>query len=329
MSERSVLLRLLSSVGALALGAGAVAVVAVLAHNTPGPASSATIPSAPAAPSSTQTTLTNPEPPATGAAFPGPPPGGVVFARQSGDNILALGVVPGKRLLLQTSVLNGQGRGFTGLGVSFRVGSKHATATPCGDGCYLATIASPSAPKAVGVRVSGMKPTPVTWRVAMPKRWPPPDASQLVARAAHAIRSLRTLTVDDSLASGLGKTLYTHWMMAAPNRLTYQIANGPSAVIIGKNRWDKVPGQKWVKSPQAPIHPLNPFWVSWTNAHVLNETPTSWHVTFFDPKTPGWYELTVAKSSLRPLTMRMQAAAHFMTQHYSRFNAPVKITPPG
>ena len=32
-----------------------------------------------------------------------------MFSRESGKNVLALGVVPGKRLLLQTSVLGGQG----------------------------------------------------------------------------------------------------------------------------------------------------------------------------------------------------------------------------
>lgn len=330
MSERAVLLRLLASIGALALGAVAVVLVARLAHETPGPAASATVPSAPAAPATTtQTTSTTPGSPASGSAFPAPPPGAVVFARQSANDVLALGVVPGKRLLLQTSVLNGQGKGFPGLGVSFRVGAKQATAQPCGDGCYRATIVSPGAPKAVEVRVSGTTRRPVAWRVPMPARWPPPDASHIVSRTSRALRSLRTLTIDDSLASGVGKTLYTHWRIAAPDRLTYQIKGGSAAVIIGDTRWDKAsPGQKWIKSPQTPIHQVTPFWVSSTNAHVLDETPTTWRVTFFDPKTPGWYELQIAKSSLRPVSMRMQAAAHFMTEHYSRFNSPLKITPP-
>ena len=323
MSERSVVLRLLASIGALALGAVAVAVVAALAHNTPGPVSSATVPSAPAAPATTRTTSTTQR-----ATFPAPPKGAVVFSRQAGNDVLALGVVPGERLLLQASVLNGEGHGASGLGVSFGVGSKRATATPCGDGCYRAAIASPGTPKVVEVRVKGTQAKPVAWHVRLPTRWPPPDASRIVARATRALRSLRTLTIDDSLSSGIGKTLYTHWRVVAPNRLTYQIRNGPAAVIVGSSRWDKVPGQRWVKSQQTPIHQVTPFWVTWTSAHVLDETPASWHVTFFDPKTPGWYELTIAKSSLRPIAMRMQAAAHFMTQKYSGFNAPVKISPP-
>jgi hypothetical protein len=328
MSERAVLLRLLASIGALALGALAVVIVARLAHETPGPASSATTPSAPATPSTAQTSTSTLPSPATGAAFPASPPGAVVFSRESGNDVIALGVVPRNRLLLQTSVLSGQGIGVPGLDVSFRVGSKQAAARPCGDGCYRATIASPRTPKVVEVHVSGTKPTPVTWRVQLPKRWPPPDASQIVARATRALRSLRTLTIDDSLSSGLGRTIYTHWTVASPDRLTYRIENGPSAVIIGSSRWDKVPGQNWVKSQQTPIHQVTPFWVSWTDAHVLDETPTAWHVTFFDPKTPGWYELTIAKSSLRPMSMRMEAASHFMTQRYSGFNAPVRIAPP-
>ncbi len=111
--------------------------------------------------------------------------------------------------------------------------------------------------------------------------------------------------------------------------LTYHVRGGPSAVIIGNSRWDKVaPGEAWVKSPQTPIHQVTQFWVSWQNAHVIGSTPKTWRITFFDPKTPGWYEIDVAKDTRRTLGMRMQAAAHFMRQTYGNFNAPVHIAPP-
>ena len=162
MSERGILLRLLASIGALALGAIAVVIVSVLAHDTPGPASSATVPLAPASPAATDTTptttsasATTPSLPPAKTAFPAPPNGAVVFFRPNGNQVVALGVVPGNQLKLQTSVLSGEGKGVPGLGVSYRVGSKQATATPCGDGCYVATVASPNAPKAVDVRITG------------------------------------------------------------------------------------------------------------------------------------------------------------------------------
>ena len=321
MPDGAVWLRLVASIGALALGVAAVAIVAVLAHRTPGPAGATDAPVS-ASKEPTATTPRTSEP-----AFPAPPKGAVVFSRPAGAEVVALGVVPGKRLLLHASVLGGQGEGVEGLDVSFGLGGRTLQADPCGPGCYRAEAPPSNVPEAIDLRVSGKK--PVTWHVPLPKQWPPRDASAIVARATKTFRRLKTLTTDDSLSSGLGTTLHTRWTVAAPNRLTYQVRGGPSAVIIGNTRWDKVaPGEPWVKSVQSPIHQPTQFWVSWQNAHVIDETPKAWRITFFDPKTPGWYEIRVAKDTRRTLDMRMQAAAHFMRQTYRNFNAPVQIAPP-
>jgi hypothetical protein len=291
-----------------------VAIVVVLAHRTPGPASAA-----PAAP----TVL--PAKRSSEPAFPAPPKGAIVFGRQAGDDVLALAVVPGKPLTLRASILGGQGQAAEGREVSFGVGGWTLTGKPCGPGCYRATTAR--VPKTVEVRVAGTK--PVRWNVTLPKPWPPRDAMSIVARATKTFRNLETLTTDDSLSSGIGTTLRTHWVVAAPNRLSYQVVGGPSAVIIGNTRWDKAaPNEPWIRSAQTPIHQPTPFWVTWKNAHVIGETPTTWRVTFFDPKTPGWYQIEVAKKTGRTLDLRMQAAAHFMRQTYGNFNAPVSIAPP-
>jgi len=323
--DGTVWLRLVASIGALALGAAAVLIVAALAHRTPGPVSATNAPTAPAAGAETTTTATNATT-SPASAFPAPPAGAVVFSRQAGDRALALGVVPGDPLRLQASVVGIQGQGLDGLDVSFDTGSKSLDATACGRGCYGATLPAKK-PQTIAVRIGGK--APVTWNVQLPKQWPPRDASSLMARASRTFRGLQTLRTDDSLSSGLGRVLHTHWTLAAPNMLTYQIANGPAAVIIGDKRWDKTaPGAKWVESAQTPIHQVVPFWVTWKNAHVVGETPSSYHVTFFDPKTPGWYDVVIAKKSLRTLEMHMQAAAHFMHQRYSNFNAPVHIAAP-
>jgi hypothetical protein len=316
MPDSGVLLRLVAALGALALGAAAAVIVAVLGHRTPGPAGATN------APATSATTAKE-----TGkTAFPAPPAGAVVFSRRYGRDVLALGVVPGRKLLLQLSVLGSQGAGVDGLAISFRVGAEVAAAQQCGAGCYRGTLSTAAAPRLVEVKVSGTK--PATWRVPMPRTWPPPDASALVARAAHTFRRLRTLAVRDWLASGPGHPLFTRWTLVAPDRLTYQVENGPAAVIIGNRRWDKLPGGKWEKSEQTPIHQPTPFWVSWTDAHVLESTKNAWRVSFFDPKTPGWYELRIAKRSMRTLELRMNATAHFMREVYERFNARLEITPP-
>jgi hypothetical protein len=285
------------------------------------------VPAAPAASgaTTTETAETTATTTPSGSAFPAPPAGAVVFSRQAGDNVVALGVVPGKPLKLQASVLGSQGQGVDGLDVSFGAGSQRLGATPCGKGCYSATATK--TPPAVEVRIGGKK--PVTWNVSLPKPWPPRDGSSVVAQATRTFNNLKTLTTNDSLSSGVGRTLHTLWTLAAPNRLAYQIANGPAAVIIGDTRWDQTaPGDKWIKSAQTPIRQPVPFWVTWRNAHILGETPSSYRVTFFDPKTPGWYDVVIAKKSLRTLDLHMQAAAHFMHQRYGNFNKPVHIAPP-
>jgi hypothetical protein len=308
-------LRLIAALGALALGGAAVAVAGVLAHRTPGPVDSSV-----SEPRSTTSSVGK-------TGFPAPPQGAVVFSRQDGSDMLALAVVPGRRLLVQASVVDGQGEGVSDLQVSFRIGSNVSAAQPCGAGCYRATAAPAGAPHLVQVKVTrpaGM----TTWNVAMPRPWPPADASALVSRTTRAYRSLRSVVIHDTLASDREHSLTTLWTVVAPDRLTYQIVNGPEAVIIGDRRWDRVQHGNWKESQQTPIHQPTPLWVSWTNAHVLESTRATWRVSFFDPKTSGWYELLIAKGSLRTLDARMTATAHFMHEVYGRFNAPVKITPP-
>jgi hypothetical protein len=312
---------LLAALGALALGAAAAVIVGVLAHRTPGPAGATNTPAPSSAPSGT-----TPNAGAGKSGFPTPPKGAVVFSRPDGSDVLALAVVPGRKLGLQVSVLNSQRKGVEGLEVWFRIGSHVAVAEPCGAGCYGATTTVNGAPKAVAVTVTGS--TSTTWLVPMPRPWPPPDGSTLVARATRAYRKLHTLTIQDRLSSGPGQVVNTHWTLAAPNRLTYQIANGPAAVIIGARRWDKVPGGKWQESSQTPIRQPTPFWVSWTDAHVLETTPSARRVSFFDPKTPAWFELLIARRSMRPLELRMNTTAHFMHEVYGGFDEPLKIKPP-
>jgi hypothetical protein len=303
--------------GAVAFGAAAALVAGVLAQRTPGPVGS----------SVTEPQSTTPSAVGETTRFPAPPQGAVVFSRQYGSDVLALAVVPGRRLLLQASVVGGQGEGVQGLNVSFRIGSDVSTGQPCGAGCYRATTAPNGKPTLVEVNVTRRSRT-TTWQVTMPRPWPPPDASALVARATRTYRNLRTFVIRDRLASGPEQALNTRWTIVAPDRLSYQVANGPAAVIIGARRWDRLPGGDWQESEQSPIHQPTPFWVSSTDARVLEHTRSAWRVSFFDPKTPGWFELLISKQSLRTLDMRMNTTAHFMHDVYGKFNERMTITPP-
>jgi hypothetical protein len=317
------LTRVLAAVGALAAGVAAVVVVAVLLSRTPGPVQAA--PLASAAP----TTAARP-PAKVPAAFPAPPDGSVVFARADGSNVLALAAAPrGRALLLQASVVGPQGKGVRGLDVSLTLDRRSAHAVACGAGCYTAQLPVTQRPSVAVVAVQKTR-----WRIALPHNWPPADAGALMARAERVWRSLRSLSFRERLASDATHATTSVWRAAAPDRIAYTVTKGYSSVIIGGRRWDRAPGGRWVASAQtAPIHQPVPFWVSVKDAHVLGTEHLRghevWRISFFDPATPGWFEVAIDKRTLHTLELSMFTTAHFMHDVYSGFDTPAGIRPPG
>src|SRR5579864_5410813 len=272
--------------------------------------------------SSTSTTAAQSEASPAGN-FPGPPHGAVVYAREWGSNALALGVVPQRgQVLAQASVLGMQGAGISGLHVSL---DGHVAAA-CGKGCYSTTLRG--APSSVEMRVGS-----TSWRVTLPAAWPPRDATALLERAGRAWRSLRSLSFDDSLASGPTHSTKSAWRVQAPDRVAYQVVGGWAGIVVGARRWDRSPtSKKWVMSPQSPLTQPVPGWVHVTDAHVLGKTTVgghpAWLVSFFDPGTPAWFTLAIDRRSYFTLDSQMIAASHFMHDVYSGFNATPAITPP-
>ncbi len=324
---RNVRLWLLLSLAALALGAAAWIVVALLAHSTlagNGSSSASAAPAAVAPPSSS----TPSEP-----AFPSPPAGALVLAREDRD--LAVGLAVSRqagRLALQASVIS-QEQPAQGLSVSFRLpGGPSIAARPCGAGCYRASAASQASPRAVVVAIRGPNRPLSTVSFPLPASLPGPSATALVRRAETTWRALATLVVHDRLSSGPGTTINTTWQFQAPYRLTYRIRNGPEAVVIGPRRWDRVPGHDWQASQQDPIRQPIPLWEAVTNAHVLGSTTARgrpvWEVSFFDPRIDAWFTIRVDKATARTLELWMVAQAHFMHQVYGPFNRPLRIVPP-
>ena len=243
--------------------------------------------------------------------FPAPPAGAVVLARENGLYALGLAFLP---QAVRVSVVGQQGDGVRGLPVSVN-GTK---ASECGAGCYSAPLSA----REVTVRVRT-----TSWHVALPRRTP--DAEQIVSRAAHVWRSLRTLGWTDRLASDPVHAVFSSWRAVAPDRISYSVRGGYAAVIIGHTRWDKSPGAGWVRSPQSiPVKQPSPIWQSAIDAHVVGSTPSSWRITFFDPKTPAWFEVVVDKRTLHTLDLHMTTTAHFMHERYGPFDAPVRVVPP-
>jgi len=279
--------------------------------------------------------LAPPTIPPASMSFPGPPDGAVVFAREAADDVLALGVVPRRgALLLQASVLDGDGHGVPGLRVVFSAGGVRREGIACGAGCYRATVSVSGSPKAVSLKVAGQR-TSTSWHVGLPAAWPPRNGAAILARASRVWRSLRSLAYVERLASDPSDGQTSDWRVAAPDRAAYSIRGHGGGIVIGARRWDRsTPAGRWIESQQSGLirQPV-PFWAGVSNAHVLGNVSASgrpaWLVSFFDPRTPAWFEATVEKRTGRTLALRMYAAAHFMHDVYRLFDHAPTIVPPG
>lgn len=324
--------RLLSALAALGAGVAAVVVVALLVYRLPAVTSSGQSGSA-AAVSGAKSEGSNGAVAQGSSAFPTPPPGAVVFARQAGRDVLGLGVVPRRgQTLVQASVVRFDEKRVRE-SVRFRVsgpGGSHATAgaTACGNGCYRATVPV-AKPERITVSRSGHK--PLTF--AMPAAWPPPSGAAIVRRAAKVWLGLNTLVFNDSLGDGK-VTLNTVWKVVAPDRLAYRIDTGEQSIIIGDRRWIKPSGaKKWITQQQSPVSQPQPFWSHVRNAHILGSVTArgrpAWKISFFDPDTPGWFTVLVDKETGHTLELWMTATAHFMHDTYRGFDKPLAIVPPG
>ncbi|HEY7398066.1 MAG TPA: hypothetical protein VH538_07180 [Gaiellaceae bacterium] len=319
------IVRLLAGVAAVAVGVAAIALVAVLVHDTPGPVATTSATTVPAA--------TTPAPPSrTSLRFPAPPPGAVVFTHQDVGTVLALAVNPGRRLGLQVSALGPSGKGTRGLELSFTVAGRSARGRPCGAGCYRASVPAPAHPKVVVVRVRGGG-LDTVWRQRLPAAWPAPAASALVARAGDVWRSLHSLAFVEHLASDPQHAITSLWRVASPDQAAYQIVGGYAGIVIGDRRWDRAPGGRWIESEQAsPITQPVPTWSAVRNAHLLGSGTVRgrpvWIVSFYDPSIPAWFKVAIEKATSRTVNVGMMATAHFMNDAYGAFDRARPITPP-
>jgi copper transport protein len=284
--RRSVLIELL-------LLTGVVVAVGVLTDERPGSVRTAIAARAP--------------PPIASRQPPPPPPGTFVDAQEAGR--YAVGVAVGHALETVT-VIGPDGAGVNGLRVLVDAFATH----PCGDGCYRAEATSSPTTVVVG-RHRLLFPVPLRLH----------EAGALLRRTTKAFTSLRTVVIDEHLASSPGNTQVSRLVDRAPNSFKYTIEGGPEGIIIGSRRWDRDLGGEWVESPQTPIRVPAPYWGPQAgNAYLVGP----YELTFFDPQIPAWFRLKVDPRTWLPVRLHMVAAAHFMTDVYSGFNRPVELSPP-
>ena len=265
--------------------------------------------------------------------YPAPLRGAVVSSRRFGSDALGVSLLrhDGK-LLVQLSAIGPQGNALTGLAVGVTADGRAVGTTSCGNGCYGASLPDARAGSKILVSVrSGSRST--RWPLTVPAAAAFRDASPVVLRAARAWRSLRSLTMHEQLAASAAPPLRSAWRIQAPDRLTYTVDGGSSAVIVGARRWDRPTGSSpWVASPQTPVTQPIPSWELVTDAHVVGATTVAGRpalqITFFDPGIPAWFEILVDRTSLRTLQSRMVAASHFMVDDFSGFNSTPAVEPP-
>ena len=268
---------------------------------------------------------------ATAATVPSPPANATVYARQLGNDALALAVVPHRGGLdLRATILARQGNGVAGLRVSFELDGRAKTASPCGAGCYAAAFAA-KAPRALDVTVAGHTTAP--WHIALPAAWPPRAGGVLVARAASTWRALHSLTFDERLMSGINIGVRSTWRAQAPDRIAYQVRGGWAGVVIGARRWDRAPGAStWQTSAQTRLRQPIPPWGAVVDAHVLGPVTFSGRratrVSFFDPVSSAWFTIVVDDANNRTLKLDMVANAHFMHDVFRAFDSTPPIVPP-
>jgi hypothetical protein len=135
---------------------------------------------------------------------------------------------------------------------------------------------------------------------------------------------------SESLTAGLGVTVRTVWTEVSPDRLSYVIAGGAKAIVIGERRWDlSPPDTQWQESASVVLPMPTPAWGNVvTNARLISKNPKTLVVSFLDPRSPAWFTVTLDRKTLHPVQLQMVAAAHFMHQRYTAFNAPLTIAPP-
>jgi len=234
-----------------------------------------------------------------------PPRSAVVDARELGSLAVGVARVPGSATV---TLVDSDGTAASGRAVQI---DGRQTAD-CGAGCYRGAASK----GVLHVTVDGS-----TLAFDLPDRLP--DASALLRTTTKAYRSSRTIIFDETLRSSPANAQTTRFTVVAPDRLSYAIHGGSSAIVIGGRRWDRERvSAPWLESQQTPLQVTEPYWSSPTNVHEIAPGV----LTFLDRRIPAWFQVELTGS--RPSRMRMTAAAHFMVDRYVGFDVPATVSPP-
>ena len=143
-----------------------------------------------------------------------------------------------------------------------------SSATSCGARCLRFPLrALVGTPSSLAVIVDQPGKPAATVRFALPPRLPA-TADRLYRAARARMLALASLSMHETLGSGLAPPVVSTWTFGAPDRMSYEIAGGSKAVVIGTKRWDWADG-RWTRSTSSPLRlPAYPWQVA-TGARLL------------------------------------------------------------
>jgi copper transport protein len=191
----------------------------------------------------------------------------------------------------------------------------------CGPGCFRAKASG----RSVVVRVDL-----ISLRFDTPAQLTP--AAALLRRATRAFNALQSVVVDERIAAFSRPTKRVRIVYRAPDRSSTEVvgagkrtSSGEQTIVIGTRRWDRFSGKGWVASSQTPARVPRAVWSSGVRNVYYSG---SREITFFDPRASAWFRLEVDARSARPLRLLKIAPGRVVSDRFSAFDQPARISPP-
>jgi copper transport protein len=155
-----------------------------------------------------------------------------------------------------------------------------------------------------------------------------PRATGLVRQTVTALHRLRSVRIENDLASDPIHSVHTTFIANSPDRLSIDVRGGTQSRLIGGHRWDLQDG-RWVRQPIQPSREPDPFWASGqVAAYRTGQTKDSEFVTLAVNEGPTFFRLEVDRRTHLVRRLWMITAAHFMHETYLDPNTAPEVTPP-
>jgi copper transport protein len=268
-----------------------------------------------------------------------PSDGDLTMASNAGDVLVGLTLRPGRpgrnTAWLYVLPIGGE-PAASGLRVTLTSDGRAADVSRCGPSCRSAPV-DLAGGETLAVGVGGAGAGTAAFRVPS---LPAVDGLGLFDRAQQVMHALRTYRLDETLQPARVPLAVTY-AFQAPDRLSYDVSGGGQTVIVGPEQYSRDSATSPWRAEAMPAVQVPDF--VWDGARVVAPRVLSppgvdasgagpsglQELTFFEDQegVPVWFDLSVdAQGLVEHASMRAQA--HFMTDRYYDFDAPLTVAPP-